>query len=201
MSSTVDICNLALARLGDEATVSSIDPPEGSAQAEHCERFYPIALGAMLEMHNWRFSTKRVPLALTASDTFEWGFAYALPSGMLRALKVLPANANAADDTEDYDQQIDASNAQIILTNCQEASLMCTVSVTDTTRFPPLFVDALSWLLASHLAGPILKGDAGKAEAKACLAYFGAAFSLAKVSDANQRKVQPVHTPAWIGGR
>lgn len=51
MASEVDICNLALARLGDNATVASIDPPEGSAQAEHCARFYAIARDSLLEMH------------------------------------------------------------------------------------------------------------------------------------------------------
>ena len=60
MSSEIDICNLALARLGDDATVASIDPPEGSAQAEQCARFYSIARDTMLEMHDWRFATKRV---------------------------------------------------------------------------------------------------------------------------------------------
>ena len=45
MASEVEICNLALARLGDAATVVSIDPPEGSAQAEHCAMFYrPLRL-------------------------------------------------------------------------------------------------------------------------------------------------------------
>lgn len=29
MASEIDICNLALARLGDEANVASIQPPEG----------------------------------------------------------------------------------------------------------------------------------------------------------------------------
>ena len=48
MSSVVDICNIALSRLGDRATVTSIDPPEGSAQADHCRRFYPIALKTIL---------------------------------------------------------------------------------------------------------------------------------------------------------
>ena len=51
MPSAVTICNLALAHLGDSATVSSIDPPEGSAPAEHCARFYPVALGLLLEAH------------------------------------------------------------------------------------------------------------------------------------------------------
>ena len=63
MASEVDICNLALAHLGDSATVASINPPEGSAQAEMCQRFYPIARDSLLEMHNWGFATRRKALA------------------------------------------------------------------------------------------------------------------------------------------
>ena len=50
MASEVDICNLALGHLGDNATVASLNPPEGSVQAQHCARFYPIARDALLEM-------------------------------------------------------------------------------------------------------------------------------------------------------
>ena len=63
MASEVEICNLALSHLGDTATVASSDPPEGSAQAEHCARFYPIARDALLEMQNWKFATRRATLA------------------------------------------------------------------------------------------------------------------------------------------
>ena len=63
MASEVDICNLALGHLGDNATVSSISPPEGSAQAEHCARFYPLARDALLEMGYWNFAMRRVALA------------------------------------------------------------------------------------------------------------------------------------------
>ena len=59
MASDVEICNLALSHLGDTATVASIDPPEGSAQAEHCARFYPIARDALLEKHDWSWATRR----------------------------------------------------------------------------------------------------------------------------------------------
>lgn len=199
MPSVVDISNLGLSRIGDEATVTSIDPPEGSAQAEHCARFYPIARDTLLELHDWRFAKKRTLLALSAnSDLFEWAYAYALPANMLRALKVLPETADAQNDTEDFDQMVDADDTQIILTNCEEASLIYTTRVTDTTRFSPLFVDALGWLLASYLAGPVIKGDAGKAESKTCLAHFNLALALAKSSDSNQRKGQPTHTPVWM---
>lgn len=201
MSSEVNIVNLALSHLGEDATVSSIDPPEGSAEAEHAAMFYPIARDALLEMHEWRFATKRVLLALTTSDTFEWRYAYALPAGMLRALAVLPETSSAEDDGKDYDQQLDASDVQIILTNCEAASLKYTTRITDTTRFPPLFVEALTWLLASHLAGPIIKGETGRKVAASCLQTAMGFLAQAKVSDANQRKVTPEHTPGWIGIR
>lgn len=201
MASAVDICNLALAHLGDEATVSSIDPAEGSAQAEHCERWYPIARDTLLEMHDWRFATRRVLLAALSANAFEWSFAYALPSNMVRALKVLPAASSAQNDTEDFDQMVSEEDAQIILTNCEDASLVYTVRVTDTTRFTPLFVESLAWLLASYLAGPVLKGDAGQKMAQTALANFGAFYARATASDANQRQVKATHTPDWIVNR
>lgn len=201
MASEVDICNLALARLGDNATVASIDPPEGSAQAEHCARFYAMARDSLLEMHAWKFATRRVQLAKLTVPSWDWSFAYAAPTGALKLLGVLSATASNDDETQPYEAESDANGAAIILTNQKDASLRFVARVTDTTKFSPLFVDALAWLLASYLAGPVLKGDAGAAMSKACLQSFLLAFSNAKVSDANQRKVRPEHTPAWIAGR
>lgn len=201
MASEVDICNLALARLGDNATVASIDPPEGSAQAEHCARFYAVARDSLLEMHAWKFATRRVLLAKLTVESWDWAFAYAEPTGALKLLGVLSATASNNDETQPYEAESAANGAAIILTNQEDASLRFVARVTDTTKFSPLFVDALAWLLASYLAGPVLKGDAGAAMAKTCLQSFMLAFSNAKVSDANQRKVRPEHTPAWIAGR
>jgi len=201
MASEVDICNLALARLGDNATVASIDPPEGSAQAEHCARFYPVARDSLLEMHAWKFATRRVLLAQLTTDTWNWSFAYAEPTGVLKLLAVLPASASSDADTQEYEAETDGNGTPIILTDQEGASLRYVAHVTDTTVFSPLFVDALAWLLASYLAGPVLKGDAGAAMAKACLQSFMLALSNAKVSDANQRKVRPEHKPDWIAGR
>lgn len=201
MASEVDICNLALARLGDNATVASIDPPEGSAQAEHCARFYPVARDSLLEMHAWKFATRRVLLAQLTTDTWNWSFAYAEPTGVLKLLAVLPASASSDADTQEYEAETDGNGTPIILTDLEGASLRYVAHVTDTTVFSPLFVDALAWLLASYLAGPVLKGDAGAAMAKACLQSFMLALSNAKTSDANQRKVRPEHKPDWIAGR
>lgn len=90
MASDVDICNAALANLGDSATVSSIDPPEGSAQAERCAQFYPMARDQLLEMHDWSFATRRTILTqLDVTTPNQWAYAYAVPSDMLNAISVL----------------------------------------------------------------------------------------------------------------
>ncbi len=198
MASVVDIANLALAHLGDDANVASINPPEGSAQAEHCARFYPVARDALLEMHDWTFATRRATLKALNKDTFNWDYAYAYPSGALRILTVLPAEASPEDDGEEFETDTDTDGTALIRSNLDDASVRYTISVSDTTKFPPLFTSALTWLLASYLAGPVVKGDAGRAEAKRCMMMFQAFLAQARISDANQRKKTPTHTPEWI---
>ena len=80
MASDVDICNLALSFLGDDANVSSISPPEGSQQSEHCARFYPIARDGLLQMHNWNWASRRVALSQTISGIKPGVFYQGLPS-------------------------------------------------------------------------------------------------------------------------
>lgn len=201
MASEVDIANLALARLGDSASVASISPPEGSSQAEHCARFYPIARDSLLEMHDWGFTTRRATLAALSVTTWNWSYAYARPTNVVRLLSVLPAAASPDDAGEPYDTENTDTGTPIILTDLADATVRYTLRVTDTTRFPPLFTDALAWLLASHLAGPVIKGDAGTAEAKRCMAMFQAMVSQAIRSDSNQRNHSPAHTPTWMEGR
>lgn len=220
MASEVEICNLALGHLGDRATVASINPPEGSAQAEHCQRFYPIARDTLLEMHDWNFAVRRVGLAQVTSPTSSWQYAYAKPADCLRARAVL-----APDAPDDYAVQFVstgvefyppaagaytpqpfaietiASGAEIILTNMEDAVLRYTARVSDTTRFSHLFTMAVSWHLASLLAGPVIKGDVGRAEGKRCMEMVGYFLNQARMSDANQRQVHPTHVVPWMTGR
>ena len=201
MSSEVDLCNRALAWLGDAATVASIDPPEGSAQAEHCSRFYPMARDTLLELHDWKFATRRAVLSELSVDSFNWAHAYAEPNGTLRVISVLPVSASAEDESAPYVTESGADGTALIYADLANASVRYLARVTDTTKFSPLFSDALVWLLASHIAGPLIKGKAGMEAAKVCYTSFMAALSAVKVSDANQRNSQPKHMPSWIGDR
>ena len=201
MASEVDIANLALARLGDVASIASISPPEGSAQAEHCARFYPIARDSMLELHDWKFATRRAALAQLSTTSWNWAYAYGVPANTIRVLSVLPAESSPDDEGVDFDLENQADGTPMVLSNLPYATIRYTTRVTDTTKFPPLFTDALAWLLASHLAGPVIKGDAGTAEAKRAMQMFQVMFQQAIASDANQRQHDPVHTPDWMEAR
>lgn len=223
MASEVDISNLALAHLGDEATVASINPPEGSSQAEHCQRFYPIARDQILEMHNWRFSTKRIAPVLIASTVSEWTYSYALPDECLSVLAVLPPGAtddtsapplSYTDDwltapptaasqyqTQPFVVESAADGTDLIYTNVPTPDVRYVRRVTDTSKFSPLVVVALSRLLASYLAGPVIKGEAGAAEAKNQFKLFLMAFAQAAMADANQRHTTAKQSVPWMSGR
>lgn len=219
MASEVDICNLALGHLGDNATVASLDPPEGSAQAEHCARFYPIARDSLLELHAWNFATRRVQLAELANPWPQWDHAYAKPADCIRVLAVIPPDVPDDYTTvvgtsanglplpggtkvpQNYVVEINDDLAEVVLTDQEDAVLRYTAQITDTTKFSPLFVMTLAHHLASMLAGPVLKGDVGAAEAKRQQALVQAYLARATASDANQRQVDPVHSVGWIQGR
>ena len=226
MASEVDICNLALANLGDAATVISIYPPEGSAQAQHCARFYPIARDTLLEMHNWNFSTKRAVLEEIDNSWTMWKYAYALPNNCINPISVM--SNEAYDDyatrfvptdtpqfAHNYSPVIAAgryvpqtytietlpSGLHVLYTNQENAVLRYQASVTDTAEFSSLFVATLSWHLAAMLAGPVIKGDAGAAEAKRCAQMMAGFLAEAKRSDGNQRNIKVEHIVPWTSGR
>lgn len=222
MASDVDICNLALGYLGDSATVSNLSPPEGSAQAGHCARFYPIARDALLELHPWGFATVRVPLALlNITPPNSWAYAYAAPNDVLNILAVLDPNAtddysiglvqpynvpgNVAPVAGSYTPQTFSAESingtDVILTNQENAVLRYTAQVTDTTKFPPLFTEALAWSLAAKLAGPLLKGTTGAEMAQSCLKTFRLWYAQATESDANQRRTQVAQRAPWMANR
>ena len=223
MPSEVDIANLALALLGDSATVSSMSPPQGSAQASHCARFFPIARNALLEMSTWGFSTVRVSLAAITYGFTEWKYAYQVPSDMVNSIAILDpaatddysqpytqgytplgtANTNQSLYTpQPYSIETDrVTGVPIILTNQINATLRYTRVVTDPTLFSPTFVVALSYLLASFLAGPVIKGDAGMNVSNSMRKKAVDALSESRPSDANQGVIRTTQSVPWMVGR
>lgn len=158
-----------------------------------------------------------------------WQYMYAVPSGVINVLAVQPPDAPndyeaqlwpmPPDQMPPYPQgyvpvpgavelvpqpfvmETRVDGSQVVLTNVCNAVMRFTTLVTDTTKFSPLFTLALSHLLASMLAGPILKGDAGEAAAVTQTQMFTALKGQATASDANQRKTHVEPAVSWMRGR
>ena len=227
MATEVDICNLALAHLGDDATIASIKPPEGSAQAEKAARFYPIARDTLLQGHTWNFAMKRATIPLTTNALSQWDYAYTAPIDMMSPIAIISPTAQndyatrmSAGDTpggitsnyaptivagqytpQQFALEVDANGLTLIYTNQENAMLRYTAFVSDPSKFPPLFVITLSWHLASMLAGPIIKGDQGMNEAKKCTQMMFNYLSQAKQQDNMHRDISLEHIVPWTSGR
>lgn len=239
MASEIDICNLALGHLGDDATVSSISPPEGSIQAEHCARFFPIARDLTLEAHEWGFATRRANMAMLGSAATsdigatgiapppEWLYVYQLPSDCRNIIKLrdpnVPPDLMLTDVPQGYPNSFQpyvqpygcfpdipyeleslSDGTNVVYTNLENAIVHYVASVTDTTKFSAQFTDAVGWLLASYLAGPIIKGDAGAAMAQTMMKAYLVSLSKAMTNDANNRRrtqAESQRTAPWMASR
>lgn len=227
MSDEVSISNLSLSHLGERASVSNLTPPEGSAFAPQCAAWLPIARRAMMEMHDWNFATRRAAGTLMTEVPLNgWQYAYAKPNKAIRVFRVLPAqtdgdvrsshqNRYAAQNVYGYlNNQLATVTAprefkietlsngtEVIYTNEPDAVLCFTVDVTDYSKYSPLAELTLSHILASFLAGPILKGATGRTEAKAQLQVAMSYMARAASSDASQSMTVDQHDVAWIRNR
>lgn len=178
MASDVDVCNMALSHLGSEAAVVSLTPPDGSAEAGHCKRFFALARRQALELAGFSWTKKRAALASVTNPSSVWTYAYQLPGDCITPLRVLQANFNTAlvdsytgrvvtaDELRTLTEALGADFQQegsVLLTHEPDAVLLYTRDVTDLTRASASFISGLSYLLASFIAGPILKGKEGAA--------------------------------------
>lgn len=202
MASDIDIVNLALSHLGEAATVTSLNPPEGSAQARHAQRFYPIARRALLERRAWNFAVKREALQALADTAAGWDYVYAAPSTMLRPLAVYdPDNGEDISNPVEFDTEVKSDGTIVILTDLEDAELRYIYDADAPERYSPLFVTAFSWLLASYLAGPVVKGESGANVARTCYEVFLRELGEAAASSANASQQDTERTVPWIGAR
>jgi len=211
VATEVDICNLALAHCANKASISSLNPPEGSEQAEACARWYPVALGCILAEHPWAFATRRKRLARLTDGEVEkgaWLYAYGLPADFNRIIDMAPSSVSSPrpffkgmlSQHEEYELTAYDSGFAL-LTNELGPVLRYITSAPLPTSFSYPFVLALSWLLAAFLSGDVVRGETGiNLEAFMGKQYL---FYLAKAKalDATQTRFNRGHLPRWIAER
>ena len=190
----VDICNIALAYLGDEATVASINPPEGSAQADHCARFYPLAKRELLESFPWSFALRSETLAKYEVPKEAKYFDYAMPADCARLVDVRAEEYQPVTNRWRHVQFLTLSTGtrRFIRTMQPVAYAVFISTETAESDFSGAFAEALAWLLASKLAGALHGGQGGAEMARNCLVQAQLKADIAKLQDANQTNDQPL---------
>lgn len=196
-TSRVEICNMALSNIGDGATVTSIDPPDGSLQARICAQFFDIAVNKAMEAHAWDFAVKRVSPTAVTTDRSEWLFSYTLPDDYMGVLTVLPEGATDDDHIRGmsirvpYTIAVDAYGAKRLFANSENVILLYKSRVWDSAQWSESFVIYLSWVLASMIAPPQIKGDKGIEASKMALQMAKFHLSEAQTYDVQTSREKP----------
>ena len=196
MASEKDICNMALRRLGQFAEMTSLT--EDSDFAVLSQSAYPLVRDSLLERHAWNFATTRSRLAQISKPDCSWPYTYLVPQDCIRVLAI--GETHDKEFTKKYLWQIEVEgDTQVVYTDCPNAVMKYIKRQTVTDLFSPMFTDALAWLLAVELAGPVVKGEQSIKVARSLLGQANLVLTQAVNSDANQHRSSRVHyTPDWM---
>lgn len=194
MSAPIDIVNRALSKLG-EAHISSLDDSVKSATL--AKSMYDNLRDAEISSHAWHFAKSRQMLpALAEKPSFGWNFQYLLPADNLRVLEAGPWPQPVTADFIGGDAASFTMEGRHILSNHgPRLRLIHLRRVTDTTLYPPVFIETLAARLAAEMCESIT-GSTSKKEA-AWNEYRGA-LSEARRINALGLPPQMIQDDSWI---
>lgn len=188
-TSDVEVCNLAMQKLG-ASRIASLT--EESTNAEECNACYDQLRKTEIRRYNWNFARKRASLAASAVEP-DHGFAYAFPLPA-DCLRILPPNEL------EVDWQIESHEGQnAILTNWTAPLELTYLSdITDPTRFDDLFTEMLACRIAMQTCKKITGSETAKANA---LAEYKDARSEAKRTNAFENVSSEPPEDPWLAAR
>ena len=217
MTSVVEICNLALTRIGAQ-TINSLD--EASAQAIHCNLLFGPTRDAVLRQVPWRFATARQALALLdETHPPEWTYGYQKPSDCLAARYIEPTGpliphgavyphscywaervptGSAVTSIPTVETAAFEIRGTTVYTHQPDAVLIYTAQVADPTAFDPLFVEALSYKLAAEL---VLAVEADTTLRRLMTQDYQLVMAQAAGADARDGTVRADRDADWIRAR
>ena len=147
MPAVTDIVNKSLRMIGATRITSLTD---GSTNANAANDIYTEVRDELLRSHPWNFATKRAKLAQSATTpTFEFDYAYPLPSDWIRTVSV--HDNDAGYGTLFYRMEMNGTQ-KAILANSDSVYLRYIYQASDPNQMTADFRAALASALARDLA-------------------------------------------------
>ena len=208
MASEVEVCNLALANI----RAGSINSLAGtSQQAQICKLKYPFVRDQVLNDLPWQFAHKLKPLELTTDEIFNWANAYQYPADCMQINRLVgPFEETKSDESEVISRLIEEDlrarrelraqityeifnidDNRVIGTNEPDLRVDYRAEITDPNLFSPPFIMALSHLLASEIAIPIVGAEMGMKLRIDSLQIYTNYIASAMASDMNEQYHPP----------
>ena len=213
MANQLDICNLALSKLGQSARIATLT--EQSMPAYTLNALWPTTLAYVQTDAVWPWLLRTQALALSVDPAPPgWAYRYARPNDCATAWAVtdeagLRSERRLTFWTDPawrrglfgalYDwEQVRGGAETEIVASVPNAWLVYTVLDDEPARFPPAFVEALASKLALDAAGPLI-GQSGLNNRTAMLQEYEFYKNKAAVHDYNEADSygEPV-TPAMM---
>ena len=180
----VEICNMALLRLGHDRTIADLE--EQSAEAGYLKTFWDSCRKATLRAGAWNFATKTTTLAASTDTSDEWDYIYALPARCLRAVEIVNIYSKAPEDRIAYEIR-----GKQLYTDQPDAKLKFIVDLDDENLFDAEFVDALTYRLAAEVAMPLTQDMARQGR---MFEMYRVLIGDAKAADASEAEIDPPMT-------
>ena len=185
MASEVQLCNLALANVGDEQITSLT---ENSKAARLCNLVYEPMRDATLRAHPWNFAIKRIELAAnTLTPAYEYNTQFTLPSDFLRLI-----------GTNMLDTAKFTVEGNQLLCNVSALKIKYIYAVTDPNVFDWLFNEALSARIAAELSIAMTDNRSLTVD---LFNLFSTKLSDARTADATEGTPDDITADTWLNSR
>jgi hypothetical protein len=198
------VCNIALLRIGQLVTLSSLE--DNSPYGRACKALWELSRDAVLEAKWWTFARRRATLAQLADSDGEpigagpFTYSYTLPSDYIAA-RYIETDDLQPGEGEHIPFEIElnaAASARVLLSNEETVELVYTAKVEAMGLWSPMARDALAMKIAGDLAMSVAKKpQLGLKLLEAWVAFVGAASA----ANANQRRAAEPPESALITSR
>ena len=149
--SKIDICNMAILRMGGNKLKHIDSLEENKEEARACRVLYPQTIKRMLRQYEFGFAQRQEILALLRQEK-DGSRAYTWPSGALRIWRVTPVGwVNPRSESLPFIIAAGPNRIREIRCSREQVQAHFSVTIEDPGQMDVLFTEALAWAMAAEL--------------------------------------------------